>query len=60
MAGVGVMSVEEYGNSTTLVFAAQRIFPTWLFYFFIDVYKRQNIYSTGYRRSGSASYMVGR
>ena len=35
MAGVGVMSVEEYGNSTTLVFAAQRIFPTWLFYFFI-------------------------
>ena len=29
------MSVEEYGNSTTLVFAAQRIFPTWLFYFFI-------------------------
>ena len=31
MAGVGVMSVEEYGNSTTLVFAAQRIFPTWLF-----------------------------
>lgn len=27
MAGVGVMSVEEYGNSTTLVFAAQRIFP---------------------------------
>ena len=29
------MSVEEYGNSTTLVFAAQRIFPTGLFYFFI-------------------------
>lgn len=35
MAGVGVMSVEEYGSSTTLVFAAQRIFPTWLFYAFI-------------------------
>lgn len=35
MAGVGVMSVEKYGNSTTLVFAAQRIFPAWLFYFFI-------------------------
>ncbi|CAB1240375.1 MAG: APC family permease [Oscillospiraceae bacterium] len=35
MAGVGVMNVSEYGNSTTLVFAAQRIFPTWLFYFFI-------------------------
>ncbi len=35
MAGVGVMSVEEYGASTTLVFAAQRIFPPWLFYFFI-------------------------
>ena len=28
MAGVGVMTVEEYGASTTLVFAAQRIFPT--------------------------------
>ncbi|WP_369281973.1 APC family permease [Oscillibacter sp. GMB15532] len=35
MAGVGVMSVSEYGASTTLVFAAQRIFPSWLFYFFI-------------------------
>ncbi|WP_101909453.1 APC family permease [Marasmitruncus massiliensis] len=35
MAGVGVMSVSEYGASTTLVFAAQRIFPAWLFYFFI-------------------------
>lgn len=35
MAGVGVMSVKEYGDSTTLVFAAQRIFPAWLFYFFI-------------------------
>ena len=35
MAGVGVMSVEEYGTYTTLVFAAQRIFPTWLFYCFI-------------------------
>lgn len=35
MAGVGVMSVEEYGTSTTLVFAAQRIFPSALFYVFI-------------------------
>ena len=35
MAGVGVMSLEEYGESTTLVFAAQRIFPTALFYLFI-------------------------
>lgn len=35
MAGVGVMSVKEYGASTTLVFAAQRIFPTWMFYAFI-------------------------
>lgn len=35
MAGVGVMTVEEYGASTTLVFAAQRIFPTVLFYAFI-------------------------
>lgn len=35
MAGVGVMSLEEYGDSTTLVFAAQRIFPTALFYIFI-------------------------
>lgn len=35
MAGVGVMSLEEYGNSTTLVFAAKRIFPTILFYIFI-------------------------
>lgn len=35
MAGVGVMSVDEYGASTTLVFAAKRIFPTALFYAFI-------------------------
>lgn len=35
MAGCGVMSVEEYGTSTTLVFAAQRIFPSWLFILFI-------------------------
>jgi len=35
IAGVGCMSVEEYGQSTTLVFAAQKIFPTWLFYAFI-------------------------
>lgn len=35
MAGVGVMTVEEYGASTTLVFAAQKIFPPALFYAFI-------------------------
>lgn len=35
LAGTGVMSVEEYGDSTTLVFAAQRIFPMPLFYAFI-------------------------
>lgn len=35
MAGVGVMSLEEYGDSTTLVFAAQRVFPSVLFYVFI-------------------------
>ncbi|MEA5039897.1 MAG: APC family permease, partial [Clostridiaceae bacterium] len=35
MAGTGVMSISEYGNSSTLVFAAQRIFPAWLFYAFI-------------------------
>ena len=35
MAGTRVMTVEEYGSSTTLVFAAQRIFPTWLFILFI-------------------------
>lgn len=35
MAGTRVMTLEEYGSSTTLVFAAQRIFPTWLFVLFI-------------------------
>lgn len=35
MAGVGCMTVEEYGQSTTLVFAARKLFPTWLFYVFI-------------------------
>ncbi len=35
IAGTGVMSVAEYGESTTLVFAAQKLFPTWLFYVFI-------------------------
>ena len=35
MAATGCMSIEEYGDSTTLVFAAQKIFPTWLFYAFI-------------------------
>ena len=35
LAGVGVMSVADYGNSSTLVFAAQRIFPSWLYYAFI-------------------------
>ena len=35
IAGVGVMSVADYGDSTTLVFAAQRIFPASLYYAFI-------------------------
>lgn len=35
IAGVGCMSVAEYGESTTLVFAARKILPTALFYFFI-------------------------
>lgn len=35
LAGTGVMSIGDYGQSTTLVFAAQRIFPTWLFFAFI-------------------------
>ncbi|MDC7249630.1 MAG: APC family permease [Sphaerochaetaceae bacterium] len=35
LAGVGVMSVSDYGESSTLVFAAQRIFPSWLYYAFI-------------------------
>ncbi|MGN8817976.1 APC family permease [Oribacterium sp. HCP28S3_H8] len=35
MAGVGVMSVKDYGESTTLVFAAQKIFPPIVFYAFI-------------------------
>lgn len=35
MAGAGTMSLEEYGNSTTLIFAAQRIFPRPLYYLFI-------------------------
>lgn len=35
IAGVGVMSVEEYGASTTLVFSARRLFPPALFYAFI-------------------------
>lgn len=35
IAGVGVMSVEEYGASTTLVFAAQRVFSKPMFYAFI-------------------------
>lgn len=35
IAGVGVMTVDEYGASTTLVFAAQKIFPKPLFYAFI-------------------------
>ena len=35
MAGAGVMSLEEYGESTTLVFAARSIFPAWLFICFI-------------------------
>lgn len=35
IAATGSVSVEEYGKSTTLVFAAKKIFPNWLFYFFI-------------------------
>jgi len=35
MVGVGVMSLDEYGSSTTLVFTAQRIFPPWAAYLFI-------------------------
>ena len=35
MAATGVMTVEEYGESTTLVFSAQKMFPTWLFFLFI-------------------------
>lgn len=35
IAGTGVMSIEEYGDSTTLVFAAKSIFPKALFYIFI-------------------------
>jgi len=35
IAATGVMSVEDYGQSTTLVFAAQKIFPKFLFYVFI-------------------------
>ena len=35
IAATGSVTLEEYGDSTTLVFAAQRIFPPWLFYFFI-------------------------
>ncbi len=35
MAGTGVMSLQEYGSSSTLVFAARSIFPSWLFFAFI-------------------------
>lgn len=35
MVGVGVMSLDDYGSSTTLVYAAQRIFPPWAAYLFI-------------------------
>lgn len=35
MAATGCMSLQEYGESTTLVFAAQKMFPTWLFFGFI-------------------------
>ena len=35
MAGVGSTTLAEYGESTTLVVAAQNLFPTVLFYFFI-------------------------
>ncbi|MDC7124109.1 MAG: APC family permease [Spirochaetales bacterium] len=35
IAGVGVLTVSEYGNSSTLVFAAKKIFSPALFYAFI-------------------------
>lgn len=35
IAGVGALSLADYGKSTTLVFAAKKFFPTIMFYFFI-------------------------
>lgn len=35
LAGTGALKIADYGNSSTLVFAAQRIFPSWLYYIFI-------------------------
>ena len=35
MVGVGALSLDEYGSSTTLVFAAQKIFPAWAAYLFV-------------------------
>lgn len=35
IAGVGTMSLEEYGTSTTLVFTAKKLMPAALFYAFI-------------------------
>ena len=35
MAGTRAMTLADYGDSTTLVFAAQRILPSWLFILFI-------------------------
>lgn len=56
MAGVGVMRVEEYGDSTTLVFAAQKIFPPVLFYIFIIGGPIMALLST--LNSGNAHIMV--
>lgn len=35
IAAAGSMTLDDYGTSTTLVFAAQKLMPTWLFYVFI-------------------------
>lgn len=35
MVGSGVLTLDEYGSSTTLVYTARQIFPTWAFYVFI-------------------------
>lgn len=35
IAATGSLSIAEYGDSTTLVYAARSIFPTWLYYAFI-------------------------
>lgn len=35
MAASGALTLEQYGESTTLVFAAKKLMPAWLFYAFI-------------------------